>query len=394
MTTANSKTKQSAVPLSVSKRVWFSIVGWFLALSICTLVISSVEIVLRTWRPEELQIIDGNTDDLAFVDPHAGRSLYPSKWVEVREPEFRVRYETNAEGLRDRVSHPSPKPPYASRFLLLGDSFTYGVGNDYDDIWPVKLEQEFAKNGYKYDIVKAGVPGSDTLDAVLRLKKLLPVYQPDVVIIAFLPNDLDNNELSLSDRTNKVDPEIASPTPILPELHLIRFLKRQLRGNDSLFIKLHLRRYGNRRAYIYPEENWFKHHMEVTRTLLNEANELCKEHSADLLLLSIPQEVQVILKARNRFPDGIDVENIDRHLSAIAREGGFSFKTALPTLAAHYRERSEKQYFRLDQHLNKLGNELVGQWLAKELMAEPRKHLQTQPAIRSSWVEEKEDADR
>jgi hypothetical protein len=278
---------------------------------------------------------------------------------------------------------------------LLGDSFTYGVGNDYDDIWPVKLEQEFAKHGYKYDIVKAGVPGSDTLDAVLRLKKLLPVYQPDFVIIAFLPNDLANNELSSSDRTNKVeDPEIAGPAPVLPELHLIRFLKRQLRGNDSLFIKLHLRRYGNRRAYIYPEEDWFKYQIEVTRTLLNEANELCKEHSAELQLLSIPQEVQVLLKARNRFPDGIDVENIDRHLSAIAREGGFSFKTALPTLAAHYRERSEKQYFRFDQHLNELGNELVGQWLAKELMAEPLKQLQTQPAIRSSLAEEKGDVDR
>jgi hypothetical protein len=55
------------------------------------------------------------------------------------------------------------------------------------------LERTLQAAGYHADIVKAGVPAYDTRAEVLFLERLYPDYNPDIVALVFLPNDLFTN---------------------------------------------------------------------------------------------------------------------------------------------------------------------------------------------------------
>ncbi len=65
---------------------------------------------------------------------------YPSNGhLRYHLPQRTVDLRFNAEGMRDAASHPIPKPAGLFRILLVGDSFTAGMANQYEEIWPVLL---------------------------------------------------------------------------------------------------------------------------------------------------------------------------------------------------------------------------------------------------------------
>src|SRR5262249_11129127 len=69
-------------------------------------------------------------------DPILHHSLKPHAKMKRVQSEFQVVYRINSHGLRDDEIR-LPKPPHVFRILLLGDSFTFGVG--------VELHETFTK---------------------------------------------------------------------------------------------------------------------------------------------------------------------------------------------------------------------------------------------------------
>jgi lysophospholipase L1-like esterase len=91
----------------------------------------------------------------------------------------------NSHGERDR-EYAIPKPENTYRIVGLGDSITFGLMVDQDDIFLSVLEERL---GDGYEVINAGVPAYNTQQEYYQLKDRLLEYEPDMVIYNFFNND-------------------------------------------------------------------------------------------------------------------------------------------------------------------------------------------------------------
>jgi lysophospholipase L1-like esterase len=98
--------------------------------------------------------------------------------------------EFNAHGFRDR-DFDLPKPAGTTRLFVLGDSFTWGVGLDARETIPKRLEGLFAETGRDIEVVNAAHPGYNTVEELLRLEEMGPLYEPDLVLVVYNLNDIE-----------------------------------------------------------------------------------------------------------------------------------------------------------------------------------------------------------
>jgi lysophospholipase L1-like esterase len=254
------------------------------------------------------------------------------------------------------------------RILLLGDSFTFGAANHYEDAFPLLLERTLQAAGYHADIVKAGVPAYDTRAEVLFLERLYPDYNPDIVALVFLPNDLFTNypvdHRPGSDRT---------PVAVLrgrldkasSALHVVDLAKRLLISNDFVYSALYLM--TPRAEYFrLPLSEHLSRQIEITKALLHRAVTFCAARGVELLVVSIPQQFQVVVQAHRFAFRNIDIELPDRELGAYAKDLGCDWIALLPRLSQQYRTSRTEQYFRIDGHLTQAGNRVVAEELASQ----------------------------
>jgi hypothetical protein len=126
--------------------------------------------------------------DLTYT-PARGR---PNEEQRIERAEFSVDVRLNALGFRERRL-PSPKPPGVLRVVTLGDSFTQGYGVEENEAWPRRLEAALdARDGGTHEVVNLGVPGTNPQDYVSHLQDPGLAYQPDVVIVTVMANDVQD----------------------------------------------------------------------------------------------------------------------------------------------------------------------------------------------------------
>jgi len=101
-----------------------------------------------------------------------------------------VTWQVNQEGFRGSMI-PIEKKPGTIRLLFLGTSITFGWGVKAEQAFPEIVRKELAKAYPEITIetVNAGVPGYSSFQGLQYLKKMLPVYRPDVVLAEFGIND-------------------------------------------------------------------------------------------------------------------------------------------------------------------------------------------------------------
>ena len=134
-------------------------------------------------------------------DPHLPYRPRPHAQMRGRSAtgEFEYEYVQNAEGFRD-VDHVLAKPPGSFRIVGLGDSFTYGAGAPYDSTYLARLEVNLNArpgNHPHVEIVKMGIGRYFPEPERLLLQYYGLAYQPDLVLVGFLPNDLIDTFLGL-----------------------------------------------------------------------------------------------------------------------------------------------------------------------------------------------------
>lgn len=131
----------------------------------------------------------------AFVPNAVFRSVYPSDPRGYFGPGNVMDHEFNSAGWRD-IEHQVAKPPDTYRVLGLGDSYLFGQGVRFDDVCLTRLRgllQAAAPRGLAVEAINTGVPAFNTeAEAGLLAARGLE-YQPDLVIVHFVLNDIEQN---------------------------------------------------------------------------------------------------------------------------------------------------------------------------------------------------------
>lgn len=98
----------------------------------------------------------------------------------------------NSKGFRDHEYH-EEKRENTLRIIVLGDSFTFGVGVTLENAYPKQLEKMLNKKSSSrpVEILNMGVPGYNTYQELILLKEVGLNYKPDLVIVGFVLNDVD-----------------------------------------------------------------------------------------------------------------------------------------------------------------------------------------------------------
>lgn len=106
-----------------------------------------------------------------------------------KKVEFQYNHRYNEMGLRDTVlSFYRNK----KNILLLGDSYTEGVGAPADSSGPRAVEYHLKEMGKNYDVINAGVSGSDIVYAYGLLDTLFKQTQPKIVLYNLHYSDIDD----------------------------------------------------------------------------------------------------------------------------------------------------------------------------------------------------------
>lgn len=130
-----------------------------------------------------------NNVSKAETQKTVGLLFEPNTVAHYQTTEFNYKAEINSLGLRNKEIN-IQKEDSCFRILCLGDSWTYGWGVDIEDSWPVQLETFLHKHGYsKVEVINCGRPGQYTTTHKNNLTKLVPLLNPDLVLLGVLQLD-------------------------------------------------------------------------------------------------------------------------------------------------------------------------------------------------------------
>jgi len=192
--------------LSLRSRLLAGFVG--LTFALC-----AAEAVLRSTSPA----VDGGLRGLHEMQPDR-------PWLYRLRPGAETRlavsgdipYRINSDGFRDRL-YARPKPPGTHRIIVLGDSIAFGYGVAEDEAFPAVLEALLrARSSTRTEVLNFGVNGYNPYNEAALLAHLAPEYEPDLVLVQFCVNDLNDPTLHFDASTVQVlseIPELAFPSP-------------------------------------------------------------------------------------------------------------------------------------------------------------------------------------
>ena len=337
-----------------------------LVIVISLAILALSEISLRLFFPQD-PVITYEDESLGLSDSALGHINRPGSVTTVKTPEFFVEYRISDEGFRDQKNHTKPKAPDTARILLLGDSFTFGDGVQYEEIWPVLFEKKLSEKGFEIEVIKAGVPAYDTTKEVLLLERLFPLYEPDIVVLVFLPNDLFTNTPVSLEKSTAEDKTVRKNDEKSSSFNLLTLYKRLLISHDWVYSKLYKMTARSQYFNSTPTKT-FRDQLVITKDLLLRALRYCEKRDAELIVLSIPQQFQVLYKANGYNFENTDVEIIDNELGTFAKEKGIIWISVLDILADFSIKEDTDLYYRLDGHLNSKGNRVVSDYFTKEFI--------------------------
>jgi len=349
-----------------------------IALAVSLGLVLALELFLRIFAPQSLTGTSVQGEHFSAEDSVLGIKYVPGAVWRFRHPEYRVEYAINAVGFRDAKQRPERKPPGITRVLLLGDSFTFGQGVNYEEAWPVVAER-LADRRYpgRLDLVKAGVQGTDTRSQLILLRRLARRLEVDAVVLGFLINDVHTNvppdprELEAGGDSltswDTVRSTVFRRADRTPTFHLLTFARRLITSFDPAYIGLYLSVPARGDFLRTPLPPLPREKLQVTEELLGQMASFCDSLGVPLLVLSIPQQFQLLYLRKPGRDATVDVQLYDRHLEAFASSRGFDWIATLDAFARADTGDVEL-FYRLDGHLTSAGNALLASWFVEQVV--------------------------
>jgi lysophospholipase L1-like esterase len=128
-------------------------------------------------------------------------------------------YRINQDGFRG-PRHARPRPDGTTRVVVLGDSIAFGYGVEEASSFPRILETQLAAlvPQARIEVVNLGVGGYNAWNEAALLSDVGVSYQPDLVLVQFCINDLNDPSVHFEAQTRlllSTIPDAAFPNPAL-----------------------------------------------------------------------------------------------------------------------------------------------------------------------------------
>jgi len=266
-----------------------------------------------------------------------------------------ILYQINEKGLRG-AERDYNKSFGTYRILMLGDSYLFGWGLEWDDTLPVILEKRFLDTGYdgkRCEVINAGVFGYNTAQELEFLKKEGVKYSPDAVIIYFIMNDLEPQWNA--PRHPKYEYEYCASW-FLDHLsrRLNKLISKITKNSEPFFVT-----YRNRQNTEYLRAlDKEKYKWNSCRAALSEFVVYCQERNIKLYLIIVPDISQNL----NKYALG----RIHKEVSGAVRSNAVPVLDLFETL----KEIDSKKLWvsKDDAHPNRYANELIADKIHSFLM--------------------------
>jgi lysophospholipase L1-like esterase len=166
--------------------------------SLLTLVVTLIvvyligEVLVFALYRDRIAIFPRYVTDVHYGDFHI-RGNVPNSHYRHKSADGSWEFFINAQGFRDTSDFGYEKPAGVLRVLVLGDSFTIGYEVAQDETYSAVLERYLHKRGLDAQVINAGMSGNSTAEALVFLENEGLKYDPDVVVLGFYWNDLEDN---------------------------------------------------------------------------------------------------------------------------------------------------------------------------------------------------------
>lgn len=296
--------------------------------------------------------------------------------------EFDYEFRHTAQGLRGDHLFAAPRPGnIQNRILILGDSFTYGIGSEQHEIFVERVHSQFSDT----EVINAGANGYGQRQQLAILDTLGAALGPDLVVLMFFWNDVDDNvkasspafDVASDGRVIRTDLDIPGDfDPLAPRTaeeekkepekkvwrrtYLYKLFKEGGRGiRHRLFG-------GNERIIQTPEQR--KEAWVTTAELLRLLKLRSEEIGSKFLVASIPDYERVTSVGRLKGQKPINIE-IETQLSQVCADLDIEYIDLLPGLKSRQATSSGPLYFQTDRHLTPDGNTAVANILTPMIEA-------------------------
>ena len=290
--------------------------------------------------------------------------LRPGTAVTVPERYGDITYSFNRDGYRD--ADPDPRPG-RRRIVLLGDSVSFGLGVDQEEIFAHRLEERLgAEIDPAYELLNLAVFAYHTGNELDAFREDGLRYRPEIAVLQLYMNDLAMGPpaapvaapaASVRDRLTALKNRFAFKSALYRRLHQI--------GTGLTFRLLHdLRRTRFPESLNDDEPRGKKAYLEATPDdeavpafrALREIQSVARRHGVRLLVVVTPDEVQL-------FGPGYDLIN-DR-VRGFCRREGIDLFDPLPALRA---APNRVELYNDGVHFSAEGHRRMGDLLFAELV--------------------------
>jgi lysophospholipase L1-like esterase len=289
------------------------------------------------------------------ANPYRGWEMVPGEHHYTYEHEVRV----NALGLRG--PEVGDKRAGETRVLFLGDSLTYGQGVGEEDTVPAALERELraADPARGWSVVNAGNRAYGTAQELGLLAELGPRIAPDVVLLGWYWNDVQERDISATySAFRERGPFAFDLGGELAGWPRLRWQLLQVPRSSALVMLVH--DLLSTKSQVFPPE--------LAEAGFQRLGGLLERLRAECARLGAAPVV-VLFPDPERLLGRLDTLSYEERVQALAHERELPVIELLPALAALHAETRTLPVIPFDGHYDARANRAMGAYLAAELLA-------------------------
>lgn len=313
------------------------------------------------------------------TDPIRGWKNRPNVSLDYGDPEFSTVVTHNQWGYRSQGVD-QPRTSGRSRVLVLGDSFTYGIGVQNDETFSALLQKFVPRR----EVINTGVSGYGTSHQLVLLRDEGLAFRPDLIIVASFGNDLSDSYKGEFAQFKVSNGELTYPDPVSDERLMEFESTRRGKGRSRSVLRysyayrflsdrIKLARKLFRETFEISEDSPRLKTPEETRAawelmelLIEEIGRLSRETEAKILIVVIPYLQQV--QSGPRLVGGpADLYQFQAELLKIAKRSEIPSLDLLPVLRAAHQREGIPLYYPRDGHLTRRGHELAAEAIEAEI---------------------------